>query len=87
MLAALLPAFDKVVFTRCANPRALSPGTLSSLAVQSGAVDAETVPEPREAVARARSLAGPGGAVVVTGSIYLIADLTRDERGSRASSM
>ncbi len=87
MLGALLPAFDKVVFTRCANPRALSPGTLASLAAQAGVAGAETVPDPREAVARARSLAGPDGAVVVTGSIYLIADLTRGEQGRRASSM
>ena len=37
--------------------------------------------DPRAAVARARELAGAGGAVLATGSIYLIADLVR-ERGA-----
>ena len=32
------------------------------------------MPEPRAALARARELAGPDGAVIATGSIYLIAD-------------
>ena len=38
-------------------------------------------PDPRGAVERAREIAGPDGAVVATGSIYLIADLVRDEGG------
>ena len=33
------------------------------------------MPDPRAALARARELAGPDGAVVATGSIYLVADL------------
>ena len=48
---------------------------------------AEIVPAPRAALARARELAGPDGAVVVTGSIYLIADLVSDpgaQEGLRA---
>ena len=36
---------------------------------------AEIVPAPRAALDRARELAGPEGAVIVTGSIYLIAEL------------
>ena len=70
MLTALLPACDRVVFTRCANPRSLSPATLDSLARKLDGPPAETVPEPVAAVGRARELAGPGGAVVATGSIY-----------------
>ena len=84
MLGALLPAFDRAVFTRCANPRALSPGTLDSLAAKLGGPPSETVAGAQAAVARAREIAGPGGAVVVTGSIYLIADLVRGE-GAPAS--
>jgi hypothetical protein len=38
-------------------------------------------------VERARELAGPGGAVVATGSIYLIADLVRARPDARASRM
>jgi dihydrofolate synthase / folylpolyglutamate synthase len=85
MLAELLPQLDHAVFTRSQNPRALSPATLASLAEKLGGPPAETVADPRAAVARARALAGPGGAVLATGSIYLVADLVREERGVRAS--
>ena len=87
MLEVLLPACDRVVFTRCANPRALSPATLDSLARKLDGPPAETVADPRAAVARARELAGPGGAVLATGSIYLIADLVRERGASRASTL
>ena len=87
MLRELLPALDRAVFTRCANPRALSPATLETLAAQLDGPAAETVGDPRAAVARARTLAGPAGAVLVTGSIYLIADLARGGRGARASTL
>jgi dihydrofolate synthase/folylpolyglutamate synthase len=87
MLEALLPICDSLVLTRCANPRALSPATLASLAEQLGGPPAETVAEPLRALERARELAGPGGAVVATGSIYLIADLVRDPGVARASSL
>jgi dihydrofolate synthase/folylpolyglutamate synthase len=87
MLAALLPLFHRVVFTRCSNPRSLSPGTLESLAAKLGGPPAVTVGDPREAVRVARDQAGPTGAVVVTGSIYLIADLVRPDAGARASTL
>ena len=63
--------------TTNANPRALSPATLQSLARQLGfdAVSAER--DPRAALAAARDSPGPDGAVLATGSIYLIADLLR----------
>jgi dihydrofolate synthase / folylpolyglutamate synthase len=86
ILRVLLPSFDVAVFTRCANPRALSPATLESLAAKVGGPPAETVPDPRAAVERARALATPEGAVVATGSIYLIADLHR-ETAARASTL
>jgi len=87
MLRALLPRFRSVVFTRASNPRSLSPGTLESLARQLHGPPAETVADPRRAVARAQELAGPGGAVVATGSIYLIADLVREPGAARASTL
>lgn len=87
MLAALLPLADGLVVTRCSNPRALSPGTLAALAEQLGAPEAEIVARPRAALRRARELAGPGGAVLATGSIYLIADLVRTGAGTRASAL
>jgi dihydrofolate synthase/folylpolyglutamate synthase len=87
MLETLLPHFDRVVFTRPTNPRALSPATLVTLAEKLGGPAAETVPEPRAAVARARELAGPEGAALATGSIYLIADLVREDADARASTL
>ncbi len=87
MLGTLLPHFDRVVFTRPVNPRALSPATLVTLAEKLGGPAAETVPEPRAALTRARELAGPDGAVVATGSIYLIADLVREDADARASTL
>jgi hypothetical protein len=51
------------VFTRSANPRALSPATLASLAGQLGATGrSRSSPIPLAPVERARALAGPGGA-------------------------
>jgi dihydrofolate synthase/folylpolyglutamate synthase len=87
MLAALLPLCERAVYTRCANPRSLSPATLESLAGKVGGPPSETVADPRRAVEHARELAGPDGAVVATGSIYLIADLVRDAGAARASAL
>jgi dihydrofolate synthase / folylpolyglutamate synthase len=78
MLATLLPLFAQVVFTRSSRRGALPPATLESLSRQLGGPPVAIEPAPREALARARELAGPAGAVVVTGSIYLLSDLARD---------
>ncbi|MDX6669981.1 MAG: dihydrofolate synthase / folylpolyglutamate synthase [Solirubrobacteraceae bacterium] len=89
MLRELLAFSSTVVFTRSANPRALPPATLESLARQV-APDPPAIelrPDPRAALARARELAGPGGAVVATGSIYLVADLARGAESRRASTL
>jgi dihydrofolate synthase/folylpolyglutamate synthase len=37
--------------------------------------DVESVPDATNALDRARDLAGPDGAVLVTGSLYLLRDL------------
>ena len=87
MLRALAPALDRVVFTRSANPRSLAPATLGSNWAQLGGGPAETVGDPRAALARAREIAGPGGAAVATGSIYLIADLVREDAPARVSAL
>jgi len=89
MLRALLPLAERAVFTRAANPRALSPATLESLARQLAGereLDVAVEADPRRALERAREAAGPDGMVVATGSIYLVADLLR-EPGARAVSM
>lgn len=87
MLGILLPECDAVVFTSSQNPRALPPPTLQSLAGQLDGPPAEIVPEPQAAVARARELAGRAGAVIVSGSIYLIADVLRPRASDRVSAL
>jgi dihydrofolate synthase/folylpolyglutamate synthase len=87
MLEVLLPLCERAIFTSCANPRALPPATLEALAGKLEGPPAETVPEPRGAMERARALAGANGAVLATGSIYLIADLVREAGSARASTL
>jgi len=86
MLRALLARCRRVVCTAAPSPRALPPATLASLAEQLGG-EAEIVPEPRAALQRAREIAGPEGAVIATGSIYLIADLVSAPGARRASAL
>jgi dihydrofolate synthase / folylpolyglutamate synthase len=98
MLEALLPQVDHAIFTRSSNPRSLPPATLATLAEKiaeargrsrpdAPAPRADTLSDPRAAVQKGRALAGPGGAVVATGSIYLVADLVREEPIARASTL
>ena len=87
MLRALVGKISGAVFTSSRNPRALSPATLASLAEQLGGPPSEIVRDPRQAVDRARELAGPEGAVLATGSIYLVADLLGDPARRRASAL
>ncbi len=84
MLRSLLPLFDRVIFTRSANPRSLPPATLESLSTQLNGPPAEIVPNPKEALTRARSFGDP---VLATGSIYLIADLVTEQPAARASTL
>ena len=84
MLKALLPLFDHVIFTKCANPRALSPATLESLSTQLNGPTTESVADPKAALRKAQSHKNP---VLATGSIYLIADLVRQRADARASTL
>ncbi len=90
MLRALIGKCRAMVCTASRNPRALPPATLASLAEQLGGVGGgpiEVVGDPHAAVRRARELAGPGGAVLATGSFYLLADLVGEAAGRRASAL
>jgi dihydrofolate synthase/folylpolyglutamate synthase len=87
MLRELVPLAAGAVFTASSNPRALSPATLASLWSQLGGPPAEIEADPRAAVERARALAGENGAVVATGSIYLVADLLSEPGRRRASAL
>jgi dihydrofolate synthase/folylpolyglutamate synthase len=76
MLERLAAAGDTLVATRSTNPRALP---AADLARRAGPYfqHVETVADPEEALERAHDIAGPEGAVLVTGSLYLLADLFR----------
>jgi dihydrofolate synthase/folylpolyglutamate synthase len=76
MLEALSVLGGDVVATRSTNPRAVPAEELARMAGRFfRRVDA--VADPQRAVERARELAGASGAVLVTGSLYLLADLAR----------
>jgi dihydrofolate synthase / folylpolyglutamate synthase len=70
MISLLKAVCPTVVATSSSNPRSMPAETVASLA---GGPSAES---PQEALEAARALAGPEGAVVVCGSLYLINDLT-----------
>jgi dihydrofolate synthase/folylpolyglutamate synthase len=79
MLEALSVLGPTLVATESANGRALSADELAALgAAHFERVD--NVPDPHIARARALELAGRDGAVLVTGSLYLLADLSGEHR-------
>lgn len=75
ILDRLARAGRTLVATASSSPRALSADALAALA-QPRFQAVETVPDPHQALARARALGHP---VLVTGSLYLLADLARAE--------
>jgi dihydrofolate synthase / folylpolyglutamate synthase len=78
MLAALSAIGGSLVATQSSNPRALPARDLARLAAPYFE-RVDVVDEPHAARARALDLAGPEGAVLVTGSLYLLADLSTSE--------
>src|SRR6266540_4222738 len=71
LLERLAHAGRTLVATRSSNPRALPEGELAARA-ENHFGHVEAIADPHEALARARALGGP---VLVTGSLYLLADL------------
>ena len=74
MLGLLAEAGTALVATSSRSARALAPAELAALA-EPLFDRVEAVADPVPALARARELAGDDGAVLVTGSLYLLADL------------
>ena len=74
MLAALSALGEHLVATSSSNERALPAGDLAARADRFFR-EIDVVADPAAAVARARQAAGEEGAVLVTGSLYLLADL------------
>ena len=87
MLRALLGKCRAMVFTASRNPRALPPATLASLAEQLGGPPTEIVRDPHARGAPGAGARGPDGAVLATGSIYLVADLVGEPARRRASAL
>jgi len=78
VLERLVPGMDLVIETSI--PGLAAPEDLAEIARRHAGARAmiEVVRDPRAAVRRAMALAGPGGSVLVTGSLYLLGDLLRD---------
>lgn len=81
MLSSLRPHCDRIVLTAAESRRALSAEELAAAAapVLDGA-DVETAAGAEAAVERAERLAGPGGEVVVAGSIFLLGEVLRSRQ-------
>ena len=74
MLAAFSVLGDRLIATSSSNPRALPAEELARHG-EPFFDEVEAVPDPSEALDRARRAAGEEGAVLATGSLYLLADL------------
>ena len=74
MLGLLARAGRRFVATQTETERTLRADELAQLA-REFFFDVESVPDATKALDRARQLAGAGGAVLVTGSLYLLRDL------------
>jgi len=72
----LFPLAGRVIATRADNPRSATPDEIREAAART-ASDIEDAADMPSALDRARSLAGPEGVVVITGSIYIVGEAMR----------
>lgn len=73
MAEILFPLAERVLATRAENPRSASPDEVRQLASRTGA-EIETAETVTQAVKRAQETVRPDGAVVITGSIYVVGE-------------
>ncbi len=78
ILARLSGAGRRLVATQSSNPRARPAAEVAALASAHFA-EVETAAEPRAARTRGLTWAGADGRLLVTGSLYLLADLSGDD--------
>jgi dihydrofolate synthase/folylpolyglutamate synthase len=83
LIGPLLPHVGTVVATAPAVARALPPPELAARIASAGG-HAEAAATSREALERARALAGPEGCVVVAGSLYLVGEVLAIVEGREA---
>lgn len=84
MLELLAPHVDALVATDSGHAGSLHPAVLS-LAAEEAGIQAVEVADPIAAVDEARARAGDAGAVLVAGSLYLLARLRREPRAAQAA--
>ena len=72
----LFPLAEHVIATHADNPRAATPAEIRE-AARRVAVEIDEAPDVPAALAKARSFAGTGSLVVVTGSIYIVGEAMR----------
>ena len=75
MVAALAPCLERVVASRADSTRALQPDELARRIRAKCDMEVIACPDPSRALAEARRLAGKGGRVLVTGSLYLVGEV------------
>jgi dihydrofolate synthase/folylpolyglutamate synthase len=73
MTEILFPLAERVVATQPTNPRSASPEDIQGAASRTG-TEVETATQVKQALDRARKLAGERAILVVTGSIYLVGE-------------
>lgn len=69
----LFPIAERVVVTQASNPRSATPAEIRAAAARVE-VDIREAGDVASALVEARRMAGPGGLVVVTGSIYIVGE-------------
>ncbi len=76
VIAPIAARVGAIVATASSHERALPPGDLAR-AARRFAAEVHQAPDLSAALALARSLAGPGGAILVAGSLFLVGDARR----------
>lgn len=74
MVTPLAGVCAAVIATRSSHPRAAAPDVIAHLAKLAG-METQIVEDPLDAIRRGRALAGEAGAMLVCGSLYLLADV------------
>ncbi len=72
----LFPLAERVIVTQADNPRSATPDEIREAAARTS-TEIEDAADVAAALDRARSLAGPQGVVVITGSIYIVGEAMR----------
>lgn len=85
MYPKLAGMVDHVVVTQAASPNAIPAAELAGRMRPWIGADAEAVPDPADALERARLLAGSDGNVLVTGSLYLVGAIRAAVSGGQSA--